>query len=134
MNNQDVKSWTILIVDDEPDNREIAQRILSFYGATVVTAINGQDGLDQLASMQSIPTLILLDISMPLMNGFDMLKAIRAQTIYDKVPVIALTAHVLPADIERIREAGFNGFIGKPFAIGTLLQNLRTALTNALQA
>jgi len=128
--NSDVKLWTVLIVDDEPDNRTIAQTVLSFSGAKVHTAVHGSDGLKLLGDMT--PSFILLDLSMPIMDGWEMLKQIRTNPKTQNIPVIALTAHAMAGDRERVMEAGFDGYIAKPFRLGTFMSEL-TSCFRALE-
>jgi CheY-like chemotaxis protein len=122
----DAKDWTVLIVDDEPDNLGVARKVLTFSGSTVHVARNGVEGLSMLDSF--IPTFILLDLSMPEMDGWEMLKAIRNDTMWADVPVIALTAHVMTGDKERVLQAGFNGYISKPFRINSFLEEIQSCL------
>ncbi len=122
----DTTKWTVLIVDDEPDNREIAQTVLSFGGVTTHTAVHGADGLKLLEDIS--PTFILLDLSMPVMDGWEMLKLVRANPKTQNIPVIALTAHAMTGDRERVFEAGFDGYIAKPFRIGSFMPELITCL------
>ena len=120
--NSDIKQWTVLIVDDEPDNRTIAETVLSFSGAKVHTAVHGVDGLKLLEDLT--PSFVLLDLSMPVMDGWEMLKQIRANVKTQTIPVIALTAHAMAGDRERALEAGFDGYIAKPFRLGTFMSEL----------
>lgn len=124
----DVHQWTVLIVDDQIDNLAVAERVLSFYGAKVHTARSGEQGLLMLEVIQ--PSLILLDLSMPRTTGWDILKHIRSNTALAHIPVIALTAHVMVGDKERVMEAGFDGYIPKPFRIKTLLQQIKDVVAN----
>lgn len=89
----DTSQWTVLVVDDEPDNREIAQTVLSFGGVKVHTAVNGADGIKLLETLS--PTFVLLDLSMPVMDGWEMLKLVRANPKTQNIPIIALTAHAM---------------------------------------
>lgn len=116
---EDVSQWVVLIVDDEPDNLKVANTILSFKGATVHIAENGVQGLEVMQQVD--PLFILLDISMPQMNGWDMIKAIRDMPDYAEIPVIALTAHAMAGDKERAMAEGFDGYITKPFRMATFL-------------
>jgi CheY-like chemotaxis protein len=122
----DAKDWTVLIVDDEPDNLGVARKVLTFNGATVHVARNGVEGLSMLDGF--VPTFILLDLSMPEMDGWEMLKAIRNDVTWADVPVIALTAHVMTGDRERVLQAGFNGYISKPFRINSFLEEIQSCL------
>ena len=122
----EAKNWIVLIVDDEPDNVQVAAKILSFLGAAVHTADNGKSGLAILNDLT--PTFILLDLSMPTMDGWDMLTHIRAMPHLAKTAVIALTAHAMSGDKERALGAGFDCYIPKPFHIQTLLADIKACL------
>ena len=126
MNGQQLDTWNILLVDDEPDNRAVVSDLLEFYGMTVRNAQNGEDGMQALQDF--MPTLILLDLSMPGMDGWEMLKRVRADDKFQAVAVVALTAHAMPGDKKRVMDAGFDGYITKPIAIETLVNDLRSAV------
>ncbi|MBC7870037.1 MAG: response regulator [Chitinophagaceae bacterium] len=126
-----MKDWVVLIVDDIQDNLEVAAKILSFNGAKVYTAQNGEEGLKLLN--QASPTLILLDLSMPVMNGWEMLEIVRQNPATAQIPVIAVTAHAMQGDLERIMTAGFTGYIAKPFGIATLLIEIQRALNSPVE-
>ena len=117
MISQNTDTWTVLIVDDEPDNLGVAQKVLNFNGAKVHIAANGLEGLQVLETIT--PTFILLDLSMPEMDGWEMLKQVRSLDKLANIPIIALTAHAMSGDKERILEGGFDGYIAKPFRIPT---------------
>jgi CheY-like chemotaxis protein len=119
----EVSNWTVLIVDDEPDNRVIAEKVLTFNGAKVVTAENGVQGMAVLEETYC-PSFILLDLSMPEMDGWEMLKRLRADSRWNALPVIALTAHAMIGDRERVMQAGFDGYIAKPFRLSTFMAEL----------
>jgi CheY-like chemotaxis protein len=118
----EISKWTVLIVDDEPDNLVIAAKVLTFGGAKVHTARNGVEGLKVLETVT--PSFILLDLSMPEMNGWDMLKSIKADLTMEHIPVIALTAHAMLGDRQRVMEAGFDGYIAKPFRLSTFTSEI----------
>lgn len=118
----EVADWTVLIVDDEPDNRVIAEKVLTFNGAKVSTAENGLLGLAALETLY--PSFILLDLSMPEMDGWEMLKRLRADSRWSAIPVIALTAHAMLGDRERVMGAGFDGYIAKPFRLSTFMTEI----------
>jgi two-component system, cell cycle response regulator DivK len=124
--NLDAKGWIVLIVDDERDNVGVAEKVIRYNGGVVYTAANGQEGMEALERV--IPTLILLDLSMPVMTGWDMLKLIRADARTRHIPVIALTAHAMDGDREKVLEAGFDGYIAKPFHISDLLSQIKSCL------
>ena len=82
----------------------------------------GEDGLEGLKVLAHVtPTLILLDLSMPQMDGWEMIKRVRANPKTAHVPVIALTAHAMRGDKERVLAAGFDGYIPKPFLLDTFM-------------
>ncbi len=118
--------WTVLVVDDEPDNIGVVEAILNYYCATVHAAANGSEGLNTLENV--LPTFILLDLSMPGMDGWQMLTHIRANPATARIPVIALTAHAMPEDVERVQVAGFDGYIPKPLRLATFLLEIQTCL------
>ena len=109
---------TIAIVEDNADNRLLLQAILDgLYD--LVEYENGTDALAGLAA--SLPDLVLLDISLPGMDGNEILSRIRADSTLRKLPVIALTAHAMSGDREKYLAAGFNDYITKPIVDETLL-------------
>ena len=130
-NGDDPSTWKVLIVDDNADNLGIASQLLTFFGAEVQGAQSGEEGLQALETMQ--PTFILLDLSMPGMDGWEVLKTIRADPKTAATTVIALTGYT-GEEIERIKSAGFNGYITKPYLMATFLQRIKNTLAgNAFQ-
>ena len=119
----DYKDWIVLIVDDQPDNLAVAKAVLAFQGAQVYGATNGEEGLETLHTIH--PTFVLLDLSMPKMDGWEMLRRIRAQPDLHDLPIIALTAHAMDGDEARVLNAGFNGYIAKPFDVTTLASQIQ---------
>ena len=118
----DVSNWFVLIVDDEPDNRMIASKVLTYGGAKVSLAANGVEGLAALE--QFVPSFILLDLSMPEMDGWEMCQKVRANPKTQNIPVIALTAHAMTGDRERVLASGFDGYIAKPFRLSTFMSEI----------
>jgi len=118
----DISSWFVLVVDDEPDNRSIASKVLTYGGAKVYTAANGVEGLSVLE--QFIPSFILLDLSMPGMDGWEMCRKVRGNPKTQSIPIIALTAHAMAGDRERVLESGFDGYIAKPFRLSTFMSEI----------
>lgn len=122
----DVADWRVLVIDDEADSVEVVGLVLTAAGATVWEAANGQEGLA--VFKQERPTLVLTDLSMPDMDGWELLKAIRDNEDGRRVPVIALTAHAMTGDRERVLEAGFDGYLSKPLKMFTLVEALLECL------
>ncbi|MCA0452761.1 MAG: response regulator [Chloroflexi bacterium] len=118
--------WTVLIVDDHYDNVMIAQTMLEYHGATVRIANDGEGGLALLR--ETVPTIILLDLSMPVMNGWDMLKQIRKMPQLAHVPVIAVTAHAMDGDKAKVLDAGFDEYVSKPYNVEQLISTMETTL------
>ncbi|MBL8133190.1 MAG: response regulator [Anaerolineae bacterium] len=117
-----LEGWEILVVDDEPDSLEVASVILDAYGAKVHEA---GDGAEALALMKRArPMLVISDLSMPVMDGWRFLSAIRDDADLMYTPVIALTAHAMPGDAQRALEAGFNNYLTKPLTVETFMENL----------
>ncbi|MBL8165889.1 MAG: response regulator [Anaerolineae bacterium] len=127
----DVKNWVVLLVDDESDNLGVAEKFLTFAGARVHSASNGVEGLDVLARVH--PSVVLLDLSMPQMDGWTMLERIRANPEWDSLIVIAVTAHAMTGDKERVMKAGFDGYIDKPLRLATFLGDVRNWIEKTRQ-
>lgn len=125
-----ISQWVVLIVDDQPDNLIVSSTALEFQGAKVVTATNGLEGLEKLNQLN--PTVVLMDLSMPKMDGWETLRHIRNNPQTAATPVIALTAHAMGGDKERILEAGFNGYIAKPFEVFGLVESIQHVLAGKL--
>jgi CheY-like chemotaxis protein len=123
MDKLDVSTWRVLLVDDEPDSNEIVKMVLSARGATVFEAADGQEGLEIFRHRR--PNLVLTDISMPEVDGWELLQRIRVSGDgLERTPVIALTAHAMIGDRERVLEAGFDGYMSKPLSMLTLVDDL----------
>lgn len=118
----------ILVVEDNALNREIAQELLEMTGADVETAVNGQDGVDKVASRPSgYYQLVFMDIQMPVMNGYEATRAIRCLPERDAktLPILAMTANAFTEDIVRAKNAGMNEHIAKPLDMARLAGVLR---------
>jgi CheY-like chemotaxis protein len=116
----------ILVVDDERDSIDIVKIVLSSVGAVVYQAEDGRAALD--ICLQERPDVVLADISMPVMDGWELLQAIRGADGGKDVTVIALTAHAMSGDRERIINAGFDGYMSKPLTMFTFLEDLSQLL------
>ena len=122
---QDVSTWVVLLVDDEPDNLEVVAETLEFRGAQVKTALNGVEALTVLEQFK--PNLFLVDLSMPQMDGWELRTRIKNTPEIQQVPLLALSAHAMIGDKERALSAGFDGYLTKPVNILTILDDIRTA-------
>lgn len=117
-----LSNWDVLVVEDDPNSLEIAQFILKAYGATVYTAENGADALAQLKVCE--PKFILCDLSMPVMDGWELIKILKKDRELSQIPVFALTAHAMIGDREKALLAGFHNYMTKPFSVKTFIGNL----------
>ncbi|MCI6330803.1 MAG: ATP-binding protein [Lachnospiraceae bacterium] len=119
---------TILVVDDNFTNLEVASGLLKKYDATIVTAISGAECISTIEKMHV--DIVFLDYMMPEMNGIDTIYAIRALELTNAktVPVVALTANVVSGAKEMFMDAGFSDYISKPIDVNKLEQTLKTLL------
>ncbi len=104
-----------LLVEDNPINQEVARTLLEREGATVVTAGNGCEALECLAQEGALFDAVLMDVQMPVMDGFQATRAIRAQPRFASLPIIAMTANAMTGDREKCLDAGMNDHVPKPF-------------------
>jgi CheY-like chemotaxis protein len=123
-----LKNWNILVVDDEPDSLEVADRILRHYGATVHLATNGLEALHYLHT--HIPHLIISDISMPELDGWGLIARLKNDRRTLDIPCIALTAHAMVGDRQRAFAAGFHNYLTKPLTPATFMHDLHTLLVD----
>ena len=103
---------TILIVEDNPDNQTIYRTILEHFGYGVLTASNGEDGIR--VAREGQPDLILMDVSIPIIDGWEATKILKADPATSQIPVVALTAHAMAADRAKATEVGCDGYLAKP--------------------
>ena len=129
--NADFKGKQILLVEDNELNREIAQEILREYGFRVDTAENGAVAVEKVstAALGSYD-LVLMDVQMPIMDGYTATRQIRAldDPARAKLPILAMTANAFDEDRRNALESGMNGFLSKPIVIGDLVQELHKIL------
>lgn len=116
----------ILLVEDNEMNRDMLSRRLKRNGYDVVIAIDGQQGVDMAAS--EAPDLILMDMSLPVIDGWEATRRVKANEATRGIPVIALTAHAMAGDREKAIEAGCEDYDTKPVEITRLLEKITTLL------
>lgn len=119
----------ILLVEDEPENQLVIGLILKTEGYSVITVDHGEAAIK--AAELERPDLVLLDVMMPEVNGFEVLARLRQNPKTASTPVILLTALAQERDVERAVEAGVNGFVAKPFEPGELISCIRSALASS---
>ncbi|HEY4133315.1 MAG TPA: response regulator [Gemmatimonadaceae bacterium] len=106
------KNTTVLLVEDNEDNLLIYSTILRHSGYAVVEARDGQAGID--AAKKEHPGLILMDVSIPVIDGLEATRRLKADASTKDIPIIALTAHALASDQQKAIEAGCDSYIAKP--------------------
>lgn len=122
----------ILYIEDNYENRLLVNRILTAEGHTVLEAADGPEGLE-IAEREALD-LILVDINLPDMDGYEVTARLRKMPSMHRVPVVALTANVLRGDRERSLEAGCDGYIQKPLDVDMLPTQIETFMQQAGQA
>ena len=127
----DYSGRKVLLVEDQEINIEIEKMILEQYGFTVDVAENGQIAVEKIkASVPGTYDVVLMDIQMPVMNGYEAAAAIRSLDDPDlkSIPVIAMTANAFAEDIRRIKDAGMNGHVAKPIEVNRMLDAINEVL------
>lgn len=122
----------ILLVEDNELNRDMLSRRLERRGFTIVMAVDGAQGV-QLAEAER-PDLILMDMSLPVLDGWEATRQIRNNPLTATVPIIALTAHAMSSDEQKAREAGCDDFDTKPVELSRLLEKITAALARSQAA
>jgi len=117
----------ILIAEDNPVNRELLRELLEMRGHTVAEACDGEEALGMIE--QSQPDLVLLDIGMPLLDGFGVIRKIRENPRFASMPVVAVTAYAMQGDREKILSSKFDGYLSKPVDARSLVQELDRVLS-----
>jgi CheY-like chemotaxis protein len=112
----------ILIAEDNAINRELLRELLETRGHTVVEACNGEEALRVLEG--SKPDILLLDLGMPVLDGYETVRKIRENPGLAALPVLAVTAYAMQGDKERILSSGFDGYLSKPITATLLFQEL----------
>jgi len=119
----------LLLVEDNEDNREMLMRRLIRKGYEVAAAVDGIDGITQ-AALQK-PDLILMDMSLPILDGWEATRRIKSDATTHHIPVIALTAHAMDGDRGKAMDAGCDDYDTKPIDLSRLLEKINTLLAKA---
>lgn len=123
------RATTILLVEDNEDNRIVYSTILEFAGHRVIEAQDGEAGVALARSEH--PDLILMDVSIPLIDGWEATRILKADPETRDIPIIALTAHALEEDRAKAREVGCDGYIAKPAEPRVVLAQVEQHLARA---
>ena len=116
----------ILLVEDNEMNRDMLSRRLERKGYSVVIAVDGQQGVDM--ALSEAPALILMDMSLPVIDGWEATRRIKADARTKQIPVIALTAHAMEGDEEKAKAAGCDDYDVKPVELPRLLGKMEALL------
>ena len=119
-------SKRILLIEDTEDNRQILRDLLTAAGYDIFEATDGATGVTMAAELQ--PDLILMDIQLPVIDGYEATRRIKADPSTQSIPVIAVTSYALAGDELKTREAGCDGYIAKPYSPRHLLEKVREIL------
>jgi CheY-like chemotaxis protein len=116
----------VLIAEDNPVNRELLRELLESRGYSVTEASDGQEALKLLE--ESRPDLLLLDLDMPVLDGFGAVRKIRESPGLASLPVLAVTAYAMRGDREKVLDSGFDGYLSKPIQSRLLFEELERFL------
>jgi two-component system cell cycle response regulator DivK len=119
-------SKCILVIEDQEDNRQILRDLLSNVGYEMVEAENGEDGIS--AAMDHRPDLILMDIQLPVIDGYEATRRIKADPSLAGIPIIAVTSYALSGDEDKALAAGCDAYVPKPYSPRELLAKIREFL------
>jgi two-component system cell cycle response regulator DivK len=119
-------SKCILVVEDQEDNRQILRDLLGNAGYELTEAENGEEAITAVARRR--PDLILMDIQLPIMDGYEATRRIRTNPDLKSVPIIAVTSYALAGDEDKAFAAGCNGYVSKPYSPRELLAKVRAYL------
>jgi two-component system, cell cycle response regulator DivK len=116
----------ILIVEDQHDNRQILRDLLLSVGFDLLEAEDGQAGID--AAKKYRPDLILMDIQLPVLDGYEATRMLKSDPDLRSIPIIVVTSYALSGDDTKAREAGCDAYVTKPYSPRTLLTKIRELL------
>jgi two-component system cell cycle response regulator DivK len=119
----------ILVVEDQPDNRQILHDLLTNAGYEILLPENGEEALAVAASER--PDLILMDIQLPLLDGYEATRRIKSNPLLSAIPIIVITSYALSGDESKARAAGCDAYVSKPFSPRALLAQVREFLPSA---
>lgn len=121
-----IPSRKILVVEDNQDSRELVVKVLRNKGYQMIEAEDGEQAIEK--ALAEIPNLILLDISLPKISGYEVAKRLKEMDAFKDVPIIAFTAHAMKGDREKVLIAGFEGYISKPINVRELPNQIKAYL------
>ena len=119
-------SKLILVVEDQEDNRRILRDLLTTVGFEIIEAVTGEEGVRM--AREKNPDLILMDIQLPVLDGYDATRQIKSRPEQANIPIIAVTSYALSGDELKAQEAGCDEYISKPYSPRVLLEKVRDFL------
>lgn len=120
---------TVLVVEDRDVSRELIRTLLEHSGYDVLEAATGAEAVSM--AVENSPDLVLLDLQMPVKDGFQVLKELKSDQRSRTIPVVALTANAMQGDKERALRDGFTGYLTKPLSLSTIREELARLLTES---
>jgi CheY-like chemotaxis protein len=119
----------VLLVEDNEDNRVVYSTILQYFGYAVVEAADGKEGIRM--AQEHHPDIILMDISIPLLDGWQATEQLKGDVATSSIPVIALTAHAMPEDRLKSRTCGFDAYLAKPCEPRRVVEEVQRFIGNS---
>jgi two-component system cell cycle response regulator DivK len=119
-------SYRILVIEDQEDNRKIVRDLVTASGYELMEASTGEEGLE--VAVRERPDLILMDIQLPGIDGYEVTRRIKADPNLCKIPIIAVTSYALSGDDKKAFSAGCDGYVTKPYSPRLLLAKMREYL------
>ena len=129
MNDREIREGSlkkVLVVEDDQDNREMVLKVLKHNGYGVIEAVDGQEAIEKAKTEN--PDLILLDLYIPKMDGYEVTRMLKGDQDLKHIPIIALTAHAMKGNREEALAAGCDGYIAKPINVRELPQQIEQFL------
>lgn len=125
-----LSDWTVLVVEDESDSMELVRSLLEHHGITTLLAGTAEEGLDHLAT--TVPTLIIIDLALPGMDGWQLLQEIQRDARLERVPRVAITAYHNAEVANEAIEAGFDAYFPKPLEATSFVRELEAIVEDFL--
>ena len=117
----------VLHIEDNPSNRKVVQHIFRATDYRLIEAVDGEEGVQM--ALAEVPDLILLDIQLPKLSGYDVVRQLKADESTKEIPIIAITSYALDGDDSRVLEAGCDDYIAKPYRPEVLRERLAKYLS-----
>ncbi len=123
-----MNNWKVLVIEDEDDSMEFVQGLLEHHGIESIGASSGEEALEVLKTIQ--PTLLIVDLALPGLDGWELLRRFKAHPVLRDVPRVAITAYHTPELAEQAIEAGFDAYFAKPLDATSFVRELEAIVNN----